>query len=463
MKHKQRIDKKSLTSRRIRFSASLILLTFTISFIISTNATQALQEVSTYQGSGTLSLSPLKALPEAPEMELPKAQGNGALPIGQEENSENNYQNINHTVKSGETLSDIIQHYGFAHEYKHILGIGKKNLKKFAKLKVNKSLEFLSKNQSLQKITYRLSITDSMILSKREDDGFSFAEESLPLEKSVAYVSASIDNSLYLAGKKARMSDKLIIRMANILGWDIDFAYDIRSGDYFTVIYEEEYLQGMKIGDGQILALHFFNDGKHHNIVKYKNKKARNDYYTLEGKSVRKAFLRSPLDFAYVSSHFNLKRMHPILHKVRAHKGVDYAAKRGTPIKAAGDGKVILQKYHGGYGKTVVLQHGRVYKTLYGHMSRFARKQRVGSYVKQGQVIGYVGSTGMSTGPHLHYEFHVNGVARNPLKVKLPDAKPLAKSEMPHFRSNTQELVRQLKLLTEVYTAELPSSKNASR
>lgn len=446
--------------RRIRFSISLVLLTFTMTFIISTNAmqTKTLQTVSVYQVPDAMGVSQQ----DNPQDTLNTPAHETAQTL-QETDSETQYHSVNHTVKSGETLSDIIQDYGFIHEFKHILAMGKKDLKKLSNLKTDRPIELLSKDKSLQKITYHSSVTQRIIVAKQEDGGFQFIEETLPVDKSTAYVSASIENSLYLSGKKAGMSDKLVIEMATILGWDIDFAYDIRDGDYFTLIHEEEYLQGAKISDGKILALHFFNAGKHYYIVRYHDKNNRDSYYTLEGKNVRKAFLRSPLDFAYISSHFNLKRMHPVLHKARAHKGVDYAARRGTPIRASGDGKIVLRKRYGGYGKTVMIQHGRTYKTLYAHMSRFSKNQRLGSYIKQGRVIGYVGSTGLSTGPHLHYEFHVNGVARNPLKVKLPDAKALAKSEMPRFRSQTQRLRHQLNLLTKAHVASLPSPKNTIR
>ena len=214
------------------------------------------------------------------------------------------------------------------------------------------------------------------------------------------------------------------MELANIFGWDIDFALDIRAGDHFTVIYEERFLNGEKIGNGPILAAEFVNQGRSYKAIRYSDAGNRSDYYSPTGLSMRKAFLRTPVDFRRISSRFG-KRKHPILNRMRMHTGVDYAASRGTPIRAAGDGKVIHKGRKGGYGRTVIIQHGGRYSTLYAHMNSYRRGVYTGKRVKQGQIIGYVGSSGRATGPHLHYEFRVNGVHRNPLTVKLPSAKPI--------------------------------------
>jgi murein DD-endopeptidase MepM/ murein hydrolase activator NlpD len=236
------------------------------------------------------------------------------------------------------------------------------------------------------------------------------------------------------------------MELAGIFGWDIDFALDIREGDQFAVLYEGLYLDGERIGTGNILAAEFTNQGKLYRAVRYTDARGHTDYYAPDGHSMRKTFLRTPVSFTRISSRFNSGRKHPILNRIRAHKGVDYAAATGTPVKATGNGKIVLRGKKGGYGNTVVIQHGSSYSTLYAHLNNFARGKTVGSRVQQGEIIGYVGSTGLATGPHLHYEFRVNGVHRNPLTVKLPDAAPLPKKFREDFKLATENLIAQLEL-----------------
>jgi murein DD-endopeptidase MepM/ murein hydrolase activator NlpD len=242
------------------------------------------------------------------------------------------------------------------------------------------------------------------------------------------------------------------MELAGIFGWDIDFALDIREGDEFRLVYEEQFLDGEKIRNGNILAAEFVNRGHSYRAVRYQAKNGRADYYTPTGQNMRKAFLRSPVDFRRISSRFG-KRHHPVLNRMRMHKGVDYAAARGTPIRATGDGKIIYRGRKGGYGKTVIIRHGSKYSTLYAHMSSYNRKVRHGSRVKQGQIIGYVGATGRATGPHLHYEFRVHGAHRNPLTVKLPSAASIDKKLKSDFLQQTRGLIAQLDGLQRVDVA----------
>lgn len=232
--------------------------------------------------------------------------------------------------------------------------------------------------------------------------------------------------------------------MANIFGYDIDFAQDLRTGDEFELVYEEKTVDGKTIGTGNILSARFTNRGKVYTAIRYTDKQGNTNYYDADGASLRKAFIRTPVDFARISSRFSNGRKHPILNKIRAHKGVDYAAPRGTPIKAAGDGRVTLAGRKGGYGNTVVIKHGQRYQTLYAHMQGFAKGVRAGSTVKQGQIIGYIGTTGLSTGPHLHYEFQVNGVHVDPLSQKLPTADPIHASEKQRFFQQSKPLLAKL-------------------
>ena len=274
------------------------------------------------------------------------------------------------------------------------------------------------------------------------------------IESRTAHASGVIDSSLFMAAQEAGISQNLIMELAGIFGWDIDFLLDIRKGDHFTVVYEELFRNGEKIKDGNILTAEFINQGKTYQAVRYTNpENNRTEYFTPDGKSMRKTFLRSPVNFARISSGFTTKRYHPVLHKFRSHKGVDYAAKRGTPVVASGDGKIVHRARKGGYGRAIIIQHGSKYSTLYAHLNSYKSKLRVGSKVKQGQTIGYLGSSGLATGPHLHYEFRVNGVHRNPLTVKLPTAKPVPKRYLADFDLTTTPLLAQLELLTRTQVA----------
>ncbi len=300
-------------------------------------------------------------------------------------------------------------------------------------------LEFNQK-QALKELRYEINETDTLIVQRNAD---SFKAKILhnPLEIRTSFRSNTIKNSLFLAAMDVDLSDNIIMELAGIFGWDIDFALDIREGDSFSVLYEELYRDGDKVRDGDILAAEFTNRNKTFKAVRYESSNGHVDYYTPEGYSMRKAFLRTPVDFARISSRFNLKRKHPILNRIRAHKGVDYAASKGTPIKATSNGKVAFKGVKGGYGNTIILQHGQKYSTLYAHMSRFAKGMRNGKRVKQGQIIGYVGSSGLATGPHLHYEFRINGKHRNPLKVKLPNAAPIDSKYRADFKKHAKQML----------------------
>jgi murein DD-endopeptidase MepM/ murein hydrolase activator NlpD len=234
------------------------------------------------------------------------------------------------------------------------------------------------------------------------------------------------------------------MNVAGIFAWDVDFVLDIRVGDNFYVLYEEIWQDGEYVTDGEIVAAEFNNNGRSHRAIRFIDEGGRSDYFTPEGLSVRKAFMRAPVDFTRISSNFNPRRRHPILNTIRAHRGVDYAAPRGTPIKASGDGKVIFRGTKSGYGKTVILQHGGNITTLYAHMSNFAAKAKLGSRVVQGQTIGFVGATGLATANHLHYEYRVNGVHRNPRTVPLPKADPIADRYRDEFLAASQPIIEEL-------------------
>jgi murein DD-endopeptidase MepM/ murein hydrolase activator NlpD len=273
------------------------------------------------------------------------------------------------------------------------------------------------------------------------------------------YREGVIRDSLYLAGKKANLPDKLIMELANIFGWDIDFVFDIRPGDSFSVLFEDRFIDGEKLSEGNIIAASFVNRKKTYNAVRYTAANGQSSYFTPEGLSMRKAFLRTPLDIFRISSGFNLRRQHPIHKKIKAHRGVDYAAPRGTPVYATGAGKVIGSGYDKYNGNFVFIQHGQTYTTKYIHLHN--RKVRKGQTVTQRQLIGSVGSTGYSTGNHLHYEFLVNGIHRNPRTVKLPQAKPISVKEMEDFNRVTKPMLAQLakyQLKTQIASMQLGTS-----
>jgi len=256
-----------------------------------------------------------------------------------------------------------------------------------------------------------------------------------------------IHSSLYAAGDQAGMNAAMIGKLADLFKYDIDFVQDIRVGDSFTVIYDDVYRDGMRYGQGDIVAAEFINQGKRYTAYRFKKADGNYGWFSEDGRPIEKSFLRIPVDFTRISSQFTSARMHPVLGRMRAHKGVDYAAPSGTPIHAAGDGVIKFRGWMRGFGNFVLIQHSNSISTAYGHMSRFA-KEKVGQRVRQGQVIGYVGMTGLATGPHLHYEFRVNGVQRNPQTVTLPKPEALPAAQLARFKS---EVVKpQLARLTEL-------------
>lgn len=355
-------------------------------------------------------------------------------------------------IKDGHTLSAIFSMAGFNDRTMYSVLGNKLQNKSLSRIFPGEQLAFLQDNDNkLSKVKLTRSPLESILYTKLDNGTFTSETIIRTPDVHTSYREGEIKSSLFLAGQDAGLTQKQIMELANIFGWDIDFILDIRSGDKFSLIYEELYLDGEKYKNGKILAAKFFNQGRELDAVLYRAENGTSNYFTPEGNSMRKAFIRTPVDFARISSHFNLRRKHPVLHKIRAHKGTDYAAARGTPIKATGDGKVIHIGRKGGYGKAIIIQHGQKFTTLYAHMSKYARGIKNGKRVKQGQTIGYIGSTGLASGPHLHYEFRVNGVHKNSLKVKLPHASPIPKSQLADFKSQTRPYLAQLSTFSDNY------------
>lgn len=360
------------------------------------------------------------------------------------------------TVSSGDTLASLFSSIGQSassvHEVIHVSEI----TKSLSRIKPGETLSVLiDKNGTLTRLKYQPDITRTLVICRQEDQKLTSEWQHHPLEAFPVYRQGTIKSSLFEAAAENGISDRTIMEMAGIFGWDIDFVLDIREGDHFSLVYNELYKDGVKIRDGKILAAEFTNQGTSYRAVLYTDPNGESGYFSPDGKSMRKAFLRTPVEFSRISSGFTLNRWHPTLNKWRAHKGVDYAAPRGTPIKVAGDGKIIKKTNSKSYGKVVMVQHGERYTTVYAHMNSFAKGASVGKRVKQGQVIGFVGSTGFATGPHLHYEFRVNGVHRNPLTVKLPDAEPINPAYKKDFIDQSQPLLSMLRLMGSTQLAEL--------
>ncbi|NOR51599.1 MAG: peptidoglycan DD-metalloendopeptidase family protein [Gammaproteobacteria bacterium] len=345
-------------------------------------------------------------------------------------------------VKKGDNLSQIFDTLKLPPQQLAQLVRTDKSMGKYlSALRPKQTIRFQIDNNRLMAMHYIESKTDSTLYKyQTEHNNYSVTHSEKEIERRVTHTAGIIENSFFTAGLKSGLSNKTIMELVGVFGWDIDFALDIRSGDSFTVLYEERYLDGERLSDGEIIAAEFINQGRKVTALRHIDKHGHSNYYTPDGYSLRKAFIRSPVDFRRISSKFQRSRYHPVLGKKRPHRGVDYAAGTGTPIKASGDGKVIFKGTKGGYGRTIILQHGGKFTTLYGHMSAYKRGLNKGKRVKQGQIIGYVGKSGLATGPHLHYEFRVNGVHRNPLTVKFPNASPIEKSYRTAFREQAEGL-----------------------
>ncbi len=358
-----------------------------------------------------------------------------------EQNQEQEKQWQYVTVKKGQTLSSIFDDMDLSQSLLYKIIHIDKDAKKLTKIFPGASIGFVKDaTGKFEQLKYKLSETQELFVKQ---DGEQLLTElvELPLETTIHSAKGVITGSLFNAGKAAGLTDNMVMQLANIFAWDIDFILDIRSGDSFSLIYEKIEQDGEFIRDGKILAASFTNQGETFTAVAFDDGNGIS-YYNPEGRNMKKAFLRAPLNFSYISSNFNPKRFHPVQKRVKAHRGIDYAAPRGTPIYAAGDGTVTRSAYNKYNGNYVFIKHPSGIVTKYLHLTkRFVKK---GVRVKQGKTIGTLGSTGMVTGPHLHYEFVLNGVHRNPRTVKLPKASPLKKSKMSEFKSYAAPILSQL-------------------
>jgi murein DD-endopeptidase MepM/ murein hydrolase activator NlpD len=303
----------------------------------------------------------------------------------------------------------------------------------------------VSHDDSGQILGLNMKLDDAHVLEvTRDTNGYRAAVADIPTDTSIAYAHGVIEHTVFDASSRAGLDDSVTMQLIHLFAWDLDFAHDIRSGDSFTVLYQKIHRQGEPVTDGPILAAEFMTPDKTYRVVRFTDPAGNTDYYTPDGRSIRKTLLRAPVAYTRISSGFSLHRMNPVLHFVRPHYGVDYAAPMGTPIVAAGDGRIIYRGRKEGFGRCIIINHGDGYDTLYAHMSRFNSKLGVGSRVKQDQVIGYVGESGEATGPHLHYQIMLDGVPRNPRTVRLPSADPILAKYRPEFSRSLDTLLAEM-------------------
>lgn len=370
---------------------------------------------------------------------------------------------IKYKVRKGDNLASIFKKNQLSKKLLHHIIYNTEHGKQLARIRPGQIINFEvnDTDNKLQSISLHKNKIETLLIAltpavsndtvdkqNKVPTSYKFVSsiELKKIEKRQQFVNVTINGSLFLSATKAGLSEKFTMELAHLFGWDIDFALEIRNGDSFSVLFNEHFVDGKKVANGQILIAEFNNQGKNYQTIYYTDNSGKSDYYSIDGYSKRRAFLRTPVAFSRISSRFSGRRKHPVLNRIRAHKGVDYAAPRGTPVKSSGDGRISFRGRKGGYGNIIQIKHGSKYMTVYAHLSSFNRKLKRGSKVKQGQIIAYVGSTGVATGPHLHYEFRVNGVHRNPLTVKLPKANPINKKYLKGFMLHSENMISSLKL-----------------
>ena len=347
-------------------------------------------------------------------------------------------------IKRNDSLFSILRRLGVTE--KNIIALVNSDIDNLlAQIKVGKILEVeIDDSNEVLSLNY-IKDFKSGVSAQRINETYKIKEYELLTEKSLVFKKVEINNSLYADGLKKGLPDSVIMDLVYIFGWDIDFIHDIRPGDSYSLIYEEVFVNGEKKLDGDILIAEFLNQNTKHIAIRYKLRNGTSEYFSPEGINVKKAFLRSPVKFSYISSKYNLKRKHPILHTIRSHNGVDYAAKRGSPVRATGDGTVFFAGVKNGCGNEIEIKHSEDYSTRYCHLQKFSTRIKKGKKVAQGQTIGYVGSSGLATGPHLHYEFHVNGKHTDPLRVKFPNAEPINAGDKKEYIEHANNMLSSLK------------------
>ncbi|KTC87102.1 peptidoglycan DD-metalloendopeptidase family protein [Legionella brunensis] len=347
-------------------------------------------------------------------------------------------------TRSGDSLATVFKREGLSPQTLQIIMRDNPHAKMLSRLKTDQQLELLITKKTLEKMILPVSNTQYLVVY-REGQRYKSKINLHKTESRNRVVTATVRGSLFGTAKRNNIPYKLVQQMTEIFTWDINFAKDIRAGDQFTIVYQALYIKDKLVGAGEVMAVSYRTRGKTYQAVRHTDRTGHTDYYSPQGVSLKKAFDRYPLRFSHISSTFSLSRYHPILHYRRAHKGVDLAAPIGTPIRATGDGRIEIIGRQSGYGNMIKISHNKSYSSIYGHMLKFQKGISRGTFVKRGQVIGYVGQTGLASGPHCHYEFHINHQPRNPTTVDLPRGFPISGREMAAFKANSAKLLAQLK------------------
>ena len=431
IRHKLHDEKHWLTRRKIIvFGVTLILVGILLGLFESSEKPEPVSR------------------PEIIDLPLPeKKPGSGAVAAEKDKSAslsggEINWDSVK--VKRGQTLDSIFKRQGIPISLLHEILALNNETGGLTKIRPGEIFDFQTDSDG-KFLQMRYAVDEARYLFVRQEETGLLAEiQRREIFSEVAETEGVIQSSLFLAGKQAGLSDAMIMKLANIFGWDIDFVLDIRKGDRFMLVYEKVYREGEFLRDGNILAATFINQGERFQAIFFEEGDVAG-YFAPDGRNMRKAFLRAPLNFSYISSGFNPRRIHPVLKRIRAHNGIDYYAPRGTPVYSAGDGTVTRSAYSKANGHHVFVKHANSIETKYLHFTKRAVKK--GQKVKQGQTIGYVGSTGLATGPHLHYEFVVNGVHRNPRTVPLPKVEPLRGDLLASFQSQAAPMLTQLSRL----------------
>ena len=360
-------------------------------------------------------------------------------------------------IKRNDSLFNILTKFGVRNE-NIIKLINSKNSNLLSNIEVGDKIRVnLDGNNEIKDLLY-IDDFKSGVRAEKAEGIYVINKFKNKLEKVKVFKHVIIEDSMYVSGIKEGIPDSVLMDVVYINGWDIDFTHDIRPGDSYSIIYEEILVDGEKVLDGDVLITEFNNKGKKITSIRFDLPNGKSEYFSINGINVKKAFLRSPVKLSYISSKYNLRRKHPVLHTIRSHNGVDYAASKGSPVRATGDGTVSFAQYNGGCGNEIKIKHSEDYTTRYCHLDRYNSRIKVGKKVKQGQTIGYVGSTGLATGPHLHYEFHVNGKHTDPLRVKFPNATPIKSSERIKFNQVAYGITRQLNNYKDIsLREEVPS------
>ncbi len=421
------LQKNSATSLALMVLFAIFLLSYLLVKIFSH------QQKSNYAHS-TLTL---------PKLAAPKAST--------EKSKENNAWTIVQT-HSGDSLASIFKQAGLNRQALQAVLHDNQHAKALANIKPNQQIQLLIHGDALEKLIFPLSSSQDLVVSLNEGHYLSQIQ-SRKMNSHNDYLTATVRGSLYGTAKRMNIPYKLVQQMTEIFNWDIDFAKDVRAGDQFSIVYKAYYIDDKLISTGEIYAVTYTNRGKAHQAIRHADASGDYDYFTPQGTSLKKAFSRYPIKFSHISSPYSLSRYHPVLHYRRPHKGVDLAAAIGTPVHATGDGRIAIIDHHNGYGNMVKISHNQGYASIYAHLLRFQKGLAKGAHVKRGQVIGYVGQTGLADGPHCHYEFHVNQQPKNPTTIELPRASPVPAREAASFKANANTLLAQLKLYEEATLA----------